>query len=279
MVSTNPHKMVPPQNVFIAGLASGIGEELSARFLRHGCSVAGTARNPGKAVKSPKKPFTINCDLMETASLARAALAYHRHEPEGWDLYISSIGKLEPIGLFFETNWKKWVDSVFVNCVQQLGLLRAMYPYRKKGRMNHVAFFAGAGTNAPAPQYSAYCASKILLIKMCENLHAENPDLNVFIIGPGIVDTKIHKQTLRAGRRAGGNLQKVRAILRSKNKMVSHDQIFACLSWCMEVGREVVGGRNISLVGDTWAKDGGLLARKLLKNKDAFRLRRYHNDL
>lgn len=279
MVSTKPHKMVPPKKVFIAGLGSGIGGELSARFLRNGCKVAGTDRNPGRAVKSPKKPFTIKCDLMESASLARAALAYHRHEPEGWDLYISSIGKLEPIGLFFETNWNKWVDSVFVNCVQQLGLLRAMYPFRKKGRMNHVAFFAGAGTNTPAPQYSAYCASKILLIKMCENLHAENPDLNVFIIGPGIVNTKIHKQTLRAGCRAGGNLRKVKTILRSKNKMVSHDQIFDCLSWCMEVGREVVGGRNISLVGDSWAKDGDSLARKLFKNKDAFRLRRSQNDL
>jgi NAD(P)-dependent dehydrogenase (short-subunit alcohol dehydrogenase family) len=61
-----------------------------------------------------------------------------------------------------------------------------------------VVFFSGAGTNGPAPSYSAYCASKILLIKMCELLDSETPDASFFIIGPGMVRTKIHEQTLRS---------------------------------------------------------------------------------
>ena len=50
---------------------------------------------------------------------------------------------------------------------------------------------AGGGTNNPFTNYSAYCVSKIALIKMCELIDDEYKNLNVFIIGPGLLKPKL----------------------------------------------------------------------------------------
>ena len=262
-------------SVFIAGISSDIGRTLAASFAAEGMAVVGTHRAKTADVQ---ESWRIECDIASPESLASVTAAYESMGCAPWDLYVSSIGTLDPIGPFFHVDSDEWRKSVEVNCVRQLELLKTMYPLRRKG-MAHVAFFAGAGTNGPAPAYSAYSASKIFLIKMCELLHAENEDLNCFIIGPGIVRTKIHAQTLGAGERAGTNLQRIRGFLESSDPGVSHESIYECLKWCVASGREVVGGRNISLVGDVWQTRGSELAGALRQNPDAFRLRRHGNEL
>ena len=263
------------ESAFIAGISSDIGRELAARLVTEGTKVVGTQRTKSADIPGA---HLIDCDIASKESLSSVASAYQSSGSAPWDLYVSSIGTLDPIGPFTEVDTDAWRQSVEVNCIRQLELLKALYPLRRKG-MAHVAFFAGAGTNGPAPGYSAYAASKIFLIKMCELLHAENEDINCFIIGPGIVRTKIHVQTLDAGERAGSNFERIRGFLVSGDPGVSHDRIYKCLRWCVEAGRDTVGGRNISLVGDVWDTRGSELAGALRQNPDAFRLRRQANDL
>jgi short-subunit dehydrogenase len=263
------------ESAFIAGLSSDIGRELARRLTAEGVAVAGTRRANGVGVEGVQ---AIDCDIASDQSLSSVPAAYGRIGAPPWDLYVSSIGTLEPIGSFFNVDTNEWRRSVEVNCLRQLELLKGIYPFRNKD-MAHVAFFAGAGTNGPAPAYSAYSASKIFLIKMCELLHDENRDLNCFIIGPGIVRTKIHSQTLDAGERAGSNFKRIRGFIHSDDPGVGHDRIYECLTWCVKAGRDAVGGRNISLVGDAWSARGPELADVLRGHPDAFRLRRHANEL
>lgn len=263
------------KSVFIAGVSSDIGKDLAGRFVAQRAVVVGTHRAQCADLIGCQ---VIECDVSSGQSLEAAAGTYQSMDVPPWDLYISSIGILDPVGRFFDVDSDEWRRSVEVNCVRQLELLKAMYPFRQKG-IAHVAFFAGAGTNGPAPAYSAYSASKIFLIKMCELLHAENEDLNCFIVGPGIVRTKIHDQTLDAGEQAGENFHRIRDFLESSDPGVSGESIFECLRWCVDSGRDVVGGRNISLVGDAWQTRGSELAASLRQDPDAFRLRRHANEL
>ena len=141
--------------------------------------------------------------------------------------------------------------------------------------MNDVAFFAGGGTNNPFRNYSAYCLSKILLIKMCELLDDEAGDLKTYILGPGYVRTKIHDETLRAAGQAGDNMEKTRRFLESDGTPM--DDIFDCLEWCVAQDRSVVGGRNFSVVHDPWRNGGAALAESLANDPDKFKLRRRGN--
>lgn len=259
----------PRQNVFLLGGSADIGAALAERFRRDGADVVGTSRRGGTGAAG--MPL-LACDTGDPDSVQRAAAEYGRLG-KPWDLWISCVGTMEPIGPFFETEFSAWERSVQVNALGQLRALHAMYPHRRSGASCHAAFLAGGGTNGPFTNYSAYCASKILLIKMCELIDDEAPGLNTFIVGPGWVRTRIHQETLRSSG-AGGNLRRTEEFLKSDSPGTSMDDIYACIRWCADQGREVAGGRNFSVVHDPWRGGGAPLAGRLRGDKDAFRLRR-----
>jgi NAD(P)-dependent dehydrogenase (short-subunit alcohol dehydrogenase family) len=264
--------------VFVLGITSDIGRELAARLAARGWTVAGTHRAGGNLAGVPAACRLLPCDLASRQSV-EALLAACRAQKLVWDLLVVAAGTEEPIGSFWECDPDQWDAGLAVNALAPLRVVRGLYPLRRTGGRPCVAFLSGAGTNNAAPAYSAYCAAKIFLIKMCELLDAESPDTSFFIIGPGIVRTKIHDQTLRAAHRGGPNYRKVADFLGSAAPGTSHDDIFACLQWCIAAGKETVGGRNISLVHDAWRQGGERLARQLRQDPDLYKLRRHGNDL
>ena len=185
---------------------------------------------------------------------------------------------MEPIGRFFELDFDSWEKSVVTNALSQLRFLHAFYPLRAPSSLNHVVFFTGAGTNGVAPAYSAYCSSKILLFKMCELLDNETPDLNVFIIGPGWVRTKIHEQTLKSAEKAESNLVRTVNFLNSERGETPYQDIYDCISWGVSQGRAVCGGRNLSVVNDRWRNDGEVLSEQLRRDINKYKLRRAGNE-
>jgi hypothetical protein len=110
---------------------------------------------------------------------------------------------------------------------------------------------------------------------MCELLDDECPDLNAFIIGPGYVRTKIHDETLRAAEAAGPGYEKTVRFLTSEGTPMT--DIHECIEWCVSQGRDVVGGRNISVVHDPWRGGGADLAAALRADPHRYKLRRAGN--
>lgn len=265
------------KTVFILGLTADIGRELAVRFLRDGWRVVGTHRPATVPAAVPPGCELVPCDLADAESVRTLG---HRCQTLDlqWDLLVVAAGTEEPIGEFWRCDAEEWDTGIRVNALAPLRVVRTLHPLRRRGSEPAVAFFSGSGTNNAAPAYSAYCASKILLIKMCELLDAESDDTNFFIIGPGIVRTKIHEQTLRAPERSGANLKKVIDFLGSDQPGTSHDDIHACILWCLQAGKAVMGGRNLSLVHDAWRHGGLELIRQLKSNANNYKLRRFGND-
>ncbi len=259
--------------VFIFGLSSDIGREMALRFTGQGWKVAGTYRQKQSLglLAEEEDVTAIPCDAEDPDSIA-AAVAEFAALDMPWDLFLSSIGTMEPIGPFFDLDFNNWEKSVTVNSVAQLRALHGLYPLCRQEGKAHAMFFAGMGSNNVTANYSAYIASKIMLIKMCEQLDEEAGDLNVFIIGPGFLPTKMVQETLRAGEMAGENYQKTLDFLDSPG--TSFDDVFAHINWCMKQGREVAGGRNFSTVHDSWRDGGSDLAERLCGSPDMFKLRR-----
>lgn len=264
--------------VAVIGLGSDIGRELALRYAAESWTVWGTFRNRAGLDGLPPDVRLTPCDLASRSSIATAVDEFRR-EGISWDVLVVAAGTEEPIGLFWDCDEDAWDQGMQVNALSPLRLVRQLYPLRNRSGAPSVAFFSGSGTNNAAPAYSAYCASKILLIKMCELLDAESPDTSFFIIGPGIVRTKIHDQTLRASVQSGYNYRRVVEFLGSANPGTSHDDIYACLQWCVNAGKAVIGGRNLSLVHDAWRGGGAVLARRLAQDGNLYKLRRFGNDL
>jgi short-subunit dehydrogenase len=266
------------QNVLILGIGSDIGLALAERYANEGYAVTGTYRHVGsvKSLLANRAIRLIRCDI-ESKSSVRECVDKYKKSSKPWDVFISCVGSMEPIGKFFKCDFDRWEQAVLVNSLSQLRFLHEMYPLRRKGKTCHIVFFAGGGTNNPFTNYSAYCAAKIMLIKMCELLDDENKDLNVFIIGPGWVRTKIHDQTLNSRSGAGRNYERTLEFLRSKNYGTDYKDIYDCINWCIAHGIAVSGGRNFSVVHDQWRNGGRALARQLRTAHDKFKLRRFKN--
>jgi len=266
-----------PAAVFILSVSSDIGERLALDHLAGGARVAGTYRRQLPASLAGHERFAgLRCDVTARESARDIAAFLQAHDFQ-WDLFISCVGLLDPVGPFFKHDFEAWAQSVEANSVGQLRALHAAHAFRRPGQVNHVVFFAGGGTNNPFRSYSAYCLGKIALIKMCELLDDENPDLNVFIVGTGWVRTKIHAQTLAAGARAGDSYERTRQFIDQDTPGTDHTAIAAMIRWGVAQGRTVAGGRNFSVVHDPWAEAGSGLAAALQADPDKFKLRRHGN--
>ena len=270
--------MSMPGTVFILAASADIGQALAGFYADEGWTVVGTFRDRSgvKVLEDRAGVHLLPCDVSSPESIQAMIKAYAALGLR-WDRFISAVGVLDPIGPWASHNFDVWEQSVTVNSLAQLRVLHGLYPYRHKGNVVHAAFFAGGGTNSPFTNYSAYCLSKIMLIKMCELIDDEVPDVNAFVVGPGFLPTKIHKQTLINPERAGRNYQKTKDFYQAAEQAATYKDLHDCISWCVAQGRDVVGGRNVAAVHDPWRDAGDQLAVELKRDRDRYKLRRAGN--
>lgn len=187
---------------------------------------------------------------------------WHRGQPipyDKWDLALIAIGRVGPVGNWWDIESSGWNQCVAANLSVPVELLRHIWEQRKPDAS--VCFMAGSNPQKPMAGYSPYNAGKMALLKVVEQLDFETPDVKFFALGPGYVPTKIHNATLEAGwkneriERGGGT---------------PPEKIYACLKWAMEQPKDVIGGRNIC-VSDPY---GPGLAVRLKNNPALFKLRR-----
>lgn len=194
-------------------------------------------------------------------------------EVSRWDLIICCYGSLEPIGSIWGVGARDWEGAFRANLFLPVEQVRELYPRCNLGAS--VCFFSGAGTSGPAPTYSAYAAAKVALVKTVELMDHESPDCKFFVLGPGMVHTKIHEQTLRAGPLNAVNHQRVAEIVNSGLPFgTTHDDIYAALMACVAAPKAAVGGRNLYVPLD----DFGRLS-ELAEDQDMFKLRRCGDEL
>jgi len=261
-------------DVIIIGASSDIGSALAERYLRRGDRVWGTFRTETTTIERLRAAgATLVAADISNPDGVKAFVDRLAVDGVRWHRLISAVGQLAPIGPFFETDFEEWERSVRVNSTDQLRALHALRPLQTMEEPARVILFAGGGTNGPFNNYSAYCLGKLMLIKACELLHSECPDLVISILGTGWVATRIHAQTLAAGVAAGPNFDRTKAFLAQAEAMGTPMETVAdCIDWCFAAPRAAVGGRNFSIVHDGWREDDFVEA--LLTHPDDGKLRR-----
>lgn len=265
--------------VVIISISSDIGIALAERYAQKNYKIIGTYHSDKLLYKLKDIPDLqlMYCDISDKKSISEFIDKFKLLDIE-WDKFISCPCNPLPLKAFFRCNFDEWNDSVHVNVIEQLRLIHNLYPFRKKKKMSEVVFFAAGGTNSAVVNFSAYTASKIMLIKMCEFLDVENDDLNIFIVGPGWTKTKTHQLILSNIDKNDQRYNQTLDFMKNKEG-TSMDDIFNCIEWLCEQGKEATSGRNFSVVNDKWK---GELNKQLLAalkmDKDMYKLRRFRNE-
>lgn len=261
----------------IVSISSDIGYELAIDWINRGFNVFGTYRTMSENCITLKELGVelIECDLLNTLSVSESINSLNKIKD--WDAVVISSGSQEPIGPFIDCSFDDWENSLRVNFSSPMRLLQGILKNKTKKTLNQtkVILFAGGGSNGVVPNYSAYTSSKIALIKMCELLSEEIGDITITILGPGWVNTKIHQETLKAGKSAGDSLSKTIESIRNKN-FYPLEKVIQCINWILNADKNLVNGRNFSSANDPWEHE---TIDAILSNKNNFKLRRYGNDL
>lgn len=184
--------------------------------------------------------FGINSDLIQglLPSLKNdyEVFGWHRDSdlPEvGWDLVIIALGKVSPVGFWWENDMMEWDQCLQSNLVIPFELLQMVWNNRKPEAT--VLWFTGSNPQRIMSGYSAYNASKMAVNKLVEQMDFETPDCRFIAFGPGYHATKIHKPTYEA--------QWLNDRLASP-QTVTIEQTYKALTWCVE-NRDLCGGRNV----------------------------------
>ncbi|HLB41766.1 MAG TPA: SDR family oxidoreductase [Gammaproteobacteria bacterium] len=267
------------KNAIIISLSSDIALAIADKWSRDGWNMVGTYRNKSDIEQKLNKKITLfHCDLSDAASCDKAAKDILNLMPD-WNVLIFATGTLVPLGLFLKNNVDDWNTSIHVNFINQIRLTHRLVNKLSRPLENimpSVIFFAGGGTNNAVLGYSAYTISKIALIKMCELLDAEIAHVKFTIIGPGWVKTKIHNETLISGEKCHPD-NYAKTVERLKNNLwTSLSEVIYFIEWVISQPKEIVGGRNFSVVHDDISNIDFI--KKISNTPDMYKLRRCMNE-
>jgi 3-oxoacyl-[acyl-carrier protein] reductase len=263
----------------ITGAGRGIGRAIALAFAQEGADVL---------VASRTLP-----EVAETAEVARAlgrrALALkvdvsNRDEAEGMvaqglaefgkvDILANNAGTYGSIGPLVDNDPEKWAQTVRINLFGSFFCARAVLPFMIRQRRGKIINLSGGGASSPLPNFSAYAASKVAIVRLTETLAEEVKgfDIQVNAIAPGAVNTRLMDEILAAGAAAGEEML-ARTRRQKETGGVPPERAAALAVFLASDESDGLSGRLISAVWDDWESMSGRIDQ--IMASDLYTLRR-----
>jgi NAD(P)-dependent dehydrogenase (short-subunit alcohol dehydrogenase family) len=261
------------RRVLVTGGSMGIGLEVSRELARRDARVVVAARgadavNEAVAGLAGSGHQGLVLDVSEQAAWESGMEAIDEHGPLHG--LVAAAGILGPIGPLDELPPEALLSTIAINLVGTMLALRYALP---RLRMTHgrAVTFSGGGGTAPLARYDAYAASKAGVVRLTENV-ASSTDIEVNSVAPGFVITRMHEETLKAGREAVGEdyLERTRAQVEEGGFPAGEAAALVC--FLLTDAAAGISGRLLSAQWDPW-RDAEFLHR--LRTDDSLaRLRR-----
>jgi NAD(P)-dependent dehydrogenase (short-subunit alcohol dehydrogenase family) len=192
-------KTLRGKQVLVTGAAAGIGLECARSFARQGANLVLSDINAASLVGLQREIagmgvgcFAQPCDVSVESSVAALAAAVHAAVGP-IDVLVNNAG-VAYLGSFEETPIEQWRRILDVNVLGIVHCIQAFLPaMRAAGGEHKIVNVASLAGVAPAPNMSAYAASKHAVVGLSEVLALELHDtpISVLVVCPGIINTAI----------------------------------------------------------------------------------------
>lgn len=256
------------KNILITGINSSIGSAFAKELASNGWSVDGTYRNKNAlcAEIQPLLDRLYEVDFSDTASVSSWLPSVNFSK---YNAIFFVHGAMSPIGKLAQVAYSEWLKTLQTNYLSIIQTLNQALPNVRNGCK--ILTLAGGGVNSAPSGFNAYTASKTSLVKMNEILAAEYPDQIFLNIGPGWVESAIHKQTMEAKDVVPSAFEETIRRYKAQD-FIQMDLVTESLLKLLNEADKNCSGRNFS-VASKEIFDQELLS-KLEQNSDLFKLRR-----
>ena len=116
---------------------------------------------------------------------------------------VLCAGRLGKAGGILEGDPKDWMETLGVNLVGNLSLLKMLLPVMIKTQYGRIVFVAGGGAAYAYPLFEGYSLSKVATVRAVENIAVELRDkiknFSIIALAPGAMETNMLKQVREAG--------------------------------------------------------------------------------
>jgi NAD(P)-dependent dehydrogenase (short-subunit alcohol dehydrogenase family) len=197
---TNPALSQAGKVVFITGGGKGIGKSIATSFAKAGAkAIIITGRTPAslEEAKASLSQYGIPVETFvadvadETAIQQAFSTAHRKHGPI--DVLVSNAGYLSvhvPISESpLQDYWQGFETNVKGGLVVTQAFLKVAAP-----DATLISISSGAAHIPYIPGYSGYSASKLAFWRIMEYFQAENPDLRVFNLQPGRIESDMSRK-------------------------------------------------------------------------------------
>jgi NAD(P)-dependent dehydrogenase (short-subunit alcohol dehydrogenase family) len=266
------------KNAIITGASRGLGSAVGARLRRQGASVLLVARSGDKlreakrAIGGPEDSGThiYAADLRDEAAPNRIIEAAKSLWPT-LDIVVNNAAVLGPVGSLVENDWTEWRVAMQVNLFAPVALTKLALEWMRSGRDGTIINISGGGATSARPRFSAYACSKTALVRFTEIVAAEVAEwgIRVNCIAPGLMNTELVKQIVRAGPELSGEQEYQCALDADATSVERAAELVAFLASSESRG---ITGRLISAVWDRWTELTNRLGE--LQDSDIYTLRR-----
>ena len=166
---------------------------------------------------------------------------------DGLVLATGSHGPIGPTRSLKAVELGSYLNEHLVALISTIGSLA---PLLDKSTSPAVVGLSGGGATGPRPNYSAYAAAKVALVRVLENLALEEPRWRVNAVAPGFVASPIHQSSIAAGPEASGETpEAIRARMAAAD---DPERAAALVALLLSDRSDGLTGRLISAVWDDW---------------------------
>ena len=271
------------KTAIITGASRGLGLEIAKIFAGNGADIVFCSRSENHAAEAAKmiressnradiKVIPVIADMASEADIDRLIETTVR-KCGSFDILVNNAAIQGPIGPIDENDWDEWKDTLITDMFGPVYAMRQTIAFFKKNSIRgKIINISGGGATGSRPNFSAYAAAKVAIVRLTEILADENKEYGIDInsIAPGAMRSAMTDEIMKAGEAAGDKEIAVAEKLIREGDTCKEKAAGLALFLASEKSNGITG-RLISAVWDDW---GTLDSRKGELTKDLYTLRR-----
>ena len=242
----------------ITGAGRGIGQAIALAYAREGARLALAARSESELEQAVvavselgAEAIAVPTDVTSQADTERLSQATVERFGR-IDVLVNNAGISGPIGPLQDNDIAEWVDTINVNLTGTFLVCRAVIPFMLEQGGGKIINLSGAGAANAWSNMSAYCSSKVAVVRLTEVLaqELEGKGIAVNALGPGSIHTSMWDKMTEEAAQAGAEFIHELGQRVTSGGGASIDECAELAVWLASSESDGLTGRLISATAD-----------------------------